>query len=131
MKKNILKSLFIIGAMFGVVAATTPALGVTCPGGTKHASETKSSYAECNTEDTNGDDGLMSRVRVIIEVVIGILGVVAVAMIILGGIQYATSQGNPEQIKKAKDIILYAVIGLIVALLAFAIVDFVLGNVFN
>ena len=52
---------------------------------------------------------------------------VAVIMIILGGISYATSQGDPSKVKKGKDTILYGIIGLIVALLAYAIVNFVLG----
>ena len=48
-------------------------------------------------------------------------------MIILGGISYATSQGDPGKVKKGKDTILYGIIGLVVALLAYAIVNFVLG----
>ena len=47
-------------------------------------------------------------------------------MIVIGGINYALSQGDPGKVKKAKDTILYGVIGLVVALLAFAIVTFVL-----
>ena len=47
--------------------------------------------------------------------------------IIIGGVKYMTSQGDAAKIKSAKDTILYAVIGLIVALLAFAITNFILG----
>ena len=70
---------------------------------------------------------LMGGIKLILTAVFSIIGVVAVVMIILGGISYATSQGDPGKVKKGKDTILYGVIGLIVALLAFAIVNFVLG----
>ena len=86
-------------------------------------------------EAQNGTDGvnpgangsLMDSIKLILNAVFGIIGVIAVIMIILGGISYATSQGDPGKVKKGKDTILYGVIGLIVALLAFAIVNFVLG----
>lgn len=58
-----------------------------------------------------------------------ILGAIAVVMVIIGGIRYTTSGGDPQQTKAAKDTVLYAVIGLVVALLAYAIVAFIV-NVF-
>ena len=73
------------------------------------------------------DTGLESQIGVILNAIIGVIGIVAVIMIILGGISYTTSQGDPGKTKKARDTILYGVIGLIVVLLAFAIVNFVLG----
>ncbi len=57
-----------------------------------------------------------------------IVGAVAVIFIIIAGIQYITSAGNPERAKRAKDTILYAIIGLVVALFATAIVNFVVGK---
>lgn len=65
----------------------------------------------------------------IINAVIGVLGVVAVVVVIIGGVTYMTSSGDAGKVKKAKDTILYGVIGLVVVALAFAIVNFVLGNV--
>lgn len=70
---------------------------------------------------------LMATVKVILNAVFAVIGIVAVIMVILGGVTYATSQGDPNKVKKGKDTILYGVIGLVVALLAFAIVNFVLG----
>ena len=52
-------------------------------------------------------------------------------MIIIGGIQYSTSAGDSGKVKKAKDTILYGIIGLVIALLAFAIVNFVLTQIFG
>ena len=73
----------------------------------------------------------MKRVQVIINVILSVLGIVTVIMIILGGVQYTTSAGDPAKVTKAKNTIMYGVIGLVIALLAFAIVNFVLANVFN
>ena len=65
----------------------------------------------------------------IINGVIGVLGLVAVVVIIIGGIQYMTSSGDAGKVKKAKDTILYGVIGLVICVLAFAIVNFVISNI--
>lgn len=82
--------------------------------------------AASNPEQCEGDD-LNSVIQVIINTIIFAIGMVSVIMIILGGISYATSQGDPAKVKKGKDTILYGIIGLVVALLAFAIVSFVLN----
>ena len=66
----------------------------------------------------------------IINAVTGVVGVIAVLMIVIGGINYATSSGDPGKTKKAKDTILYSAIGLVVALMAFALVNFVLAGAF-
>lgn len=79
-------------------------------------------------ETYTGGDTLGSDVTTIINAVIGVLGIVAVVVIIIGGVTYMTSSGDAGKVKKAKDTILYGVIGLIVVALAFAIVNFVIGN---
>ncbi len=65
----------------------------------------------------------------ILNGVIGVLGIVAVVVIIIGGISYMTSAGDAGKVKKAKDTILYGIIGLIICALAFAIVNFVISNI--
>ncbi len=57
-----------------------------------------------------------------------IVGVVAVIMIIVGGFRYITSAGNQEKVKSAKNIIIYAIIGLVIVALAQVIVKFVLNT---
>ena len=76
-----------------------------------------------------GEDDLPTKVINIINVVVGVLGIVAVIVIVMGGVTYMTSTGNPEKVKKAKNTILYGVIGLIVCALAFTIVNFVIKNI--
>ena len=61
----------------------------------------------------------------IIQVVLGLVGIVAVCVMIYGGFTYLTSTGNPAKIAKAKNILLYGVVGVVVAGLAYAIVFFV------
>jgi predicted benzoate:H+ symporter BenE len=54
-------------------------------------------------------------------------GVVATLTIIFAGIMYVTSEGNADKAKRAKNAILYGVVGLVVTLLAFSIVGFILN----
>ena len=85
-------------------------------------------YLEDDENYKNAD--LMGTLKNIINVIIGIVGFLAVVMIILGGISYTTSAGDASKVKKAKDTIMYGIIGLVIAILAFAIVNFVLSNLF-
>ena len=105
---------------------------VPCPKGSLRGENKKvNSISECNlAENHAGSTNLMETLNTIISVVVGVLGLLAVAMIIYGGFMYTTSAGDASKIKKAKDTITYGVIGLVIALLAFAIVNFVLKSVF-
>ena len=79
------------------------------------------------------DDSAEKRIKRILENVYFYAGILAVVVIIIGGIFYATSMGDPGKTKRAKETIMYASIGLIVVLLAFAITEFIInatqGNV--
>ena len=55
-------------------------------------------------------------------------GIIAVIVIIIGGIMYTTSAGNAGSVTKAKNMILFSVIGLVVILSAFALTNFVIGQ---
>ena len=61
--------------------------------------------------------------------VLSIAGLAAVGVIIYGGIKYLTAQGDPGKIKQASQIIAYALIGLIVVMLAGAITAFATGAI--
>lgn len=77
----------------------------------------------------SGSEDLTASVTSIINAVIAALGIIAVVIIIIGGIGYMTSSGDAGKVKKAKDTILYGVIGLVICVLAFAIVNFVIKNI--
>ena len=79
----------------------------------------------CNEEHT--EETLIETISNVLDTVYLWVGIIAVIFIIIGGVNYTMSQGDPGKVKKAKDTILYAVIGLIVSLLAFAITAFVLN----
>lgn len=79
--------------------------------------------------DAGEADSLDESVRGILNAVVGVLGLVCVVIIIIGGVNYMTSSGDAGKVKKAKDTILYGVIGLIICVLAFAIVNFVITNI--
>ena len=64
----------------------------------------------------------------LLATIAAIVGILAVIGIIIGGVQYAISAGDAGKVKRAKNTIMYSLIGLIVALLSWAIVNFVLGN---
>lgn len=70
-----------------------------------------------------------SIINSITNILFWIVGVASVGALIVGGLMYITSAGDPGRTKSAKDTIMYAVIGLIVAILAFAIVNFVLTRI--
>ena len=79
-------------------------------------------------ECTGKNCTLGATVKTVTDVLLFIVGAVAVITIILGGIRYVTSNGDSTQITAAKNTILYSVIGLVVALLAYAIVNFIIGQ---
>lgn len=69
-----------------------------------------------------------TNVTSVANAVFWIVGIVAVLFIIIGGISYALSAGDPGKISKAKDTVLYAIIGLVVVLVSFLVIQFVLGR---
>jgi len=81
-----------------------------------------------NTICKSSGDQAPSMIKSIINILLYVLGIIAVIMIIVGGMRYATSNGNASQLKEAKDTILYSVVGLVVAILSFSIVNFVLKS---
>ena len=80
----------------------------------------------CKKGQTEADAENM--VGKILQTVFMIVGIVAVIVIIIGGIMYSISQGDSGKITTAKNTILYAAIGLLVSVLSFAIVTFILTS---
>lgn len=116
--KNIKLTLLSLAAVVGIAVLTPVYVG-----------------ASAKSEITNGlnavNDGsstnLQANFRNIANVMLYVLGAIAVIMIIVGGIRYTTSAGDSARVKASKDTIMYAVVGLVVAIMAFAIVNFVVG----
>jgi len=83
---------------------------------------------EEQVKDINGNGNLRSDVGDVLNIIIYVIGIAAVIVIIIGGINIVMSQGDPSKVKKGKDAVLYGVIGLIVTISAWAIVRFVLNR---
>ena len=73
-----------------------------------------------------GGSGIVTTVT---NILLFIAGALAVIMIIWGGLRYATSAGNSANVTAAKNTVLYAIVGLIIAFLAFAVVNWILGAI--
>ena len=113
-----------------VVAPIAAAENVTCPGSTT----TAPTFAQCGTnsaQGTNtpsslfGDGTNQGLFKTIVNIMLFIVGAVAVIMLIIGGVRYVVSGGDQNAVTGAKNTILYAIIGIVVAVLAFAVVNFV------
>jgi ABC-type Fe3+ transport system permease subunit len=75
--------------------------------------------------DLFGAGGIFSTIT---SVLLFVVGAISVIMIVIGGLRYVISGGNSSAISAAKNTILYAVIGLVVAILAYALIHFVLTS---
>ncbi len=118
----------ILMAVFGLATAATIGMASVVPAFAADCT-TAAECAQIGVDSTGGTGGSASVgdiVKTIVNVLLYILGAVAVVMIVIGGIRYTISQGDSSALTSAKNTILYSVVGLVVALLAYAIVNFVL-----
>lgn len=87
---------------------------------------------KCNSESKvcqgTGKSSLFTLVENIINLLLTIIGIIAVIMIVIGGIRYTTSAGDPGQTKSARDTIIYAVVGLVIAIMSYGLVNWVIGR---
>jgi hypothetical protein len=74
-----------------------------------------------------GFGGILTTITGILLYVVGAL---AVIMVVVGGLRYAISGGNSVAVTAARNTVVYAIVGLVIAVLAYAIVNFVLGAIF-
>jgi hypothetical protein len=79
-----------------------------------------------NCDDPTINKGVSDLIRTAINLISIAVGIIAVIMVIIGGPKYITSQGDSNSINSAKNTLLYAIVGLVIALLAQVIVRFVL-----
>lgn len=75
-----------------------------------------------------GQGGQGGIFRTITNVLLFLIGAISVIMLIIGGIRYVVSGGDSTAVQNAKNTILYAIVGVVVAILAYAVVNFVIGS---
>ncbi|MBC7459224.1 hypothetical protein H7200_00745 [Candidatus Saccharibacteria bacterium] len=128
--KNALGSLF-FGSVLALVAVFSPLTPTTYAQSCDQGALTAASGVNCAQGDGTpsvlfGDGSIFTT---IVNVLLFIIGAISVIMLIIGGIRYTISAGDSGNVTAAKNTILYAIVGLVVAFLAFAIVNFVLGSI--
>lgn len=127
--KKIFQMIVMIVASLGVMSLVSAALVYADP-----ATEIKDGISAIDDrgldcKDASGNPRKCTfgdQVRTIVNLMLYILGAIAVVMIVIGGIRYTTANGESGNLKAAKDTILYSAVGLVVAIMAFAIVNFVI-----
>ena len=116
--KNVLKVILSV-VMVGVISLTglSTVSALTLQDGAE--------AAKCDgcPENLFGNTGVFKQVT---NTILYIVGIIAVIMLIIGGIKYVVSGGDSKKVTDAKNTVLYAIIGLVIAFLAFAIVNFVI-----
>lgn len=103
-------------------------IGGLCTGAELEFSENPT--GNCDTGD-DATQKINDLIRSVINLLSAIVGVIAVIMIIVGGLRYITSGGNDTSVTSAKNTILYAIIGLIIVALAQILVRFTLSKIAN
>ncbi len=71
---------------------------------------------------------LPATVTSVINILLFVAGLIAVIIIVVGGLRFVTSEGDAASANKAKNSVVYALVGLVLAVLAYAIVNFVLNG---
>lgn len=113
----------LIVAIFGVVAlAPVASVSALDPLGDVCANSTDS--AICDSKPDNAS----KLINDLINILLFIVGALAVIMIIVSGILYVTSSGDAGKVARAKNTLMYSIVGLVVAFIAFAIVNWVLAR---
>lgn len=105
-----------------LLVAPSYAADLTIQGGANSAQGTD------QQSDLFGNSGIF---KTITNTLLFVLGAISVIMIIVGGLRYVVSGGDSSAVNAAKNTILYAIVGVIVAILAYAIINFVIGSFTN
>lgn len=121
--KKILKVIAVLAVVVGLAAPLVQSIDV---GAATAAEQVKQGFDEVSAGENKN---LPGSVKTIINIMLYIIGIVSVVMIIYGGIRFAASGGNEKSTETGRKTLTYAVIGLVVAILAYAIVNFVISGV--
>ncbi len=119
------KHLSVISVILLSAVMSLSIINVCFAGGIPDACNLDPSFSELCDRGT--EDQLMTTVGNVLNAIYGIIAIIAVIMIVIAGIKYSTSQGDPGKVQGAKNTIMYAIIGLIITISAFAITNFILS----
>ena len=121
MKKSIISIAIMTCAVFGVSVLSTASLSGSVSAQVSKGIDTATT-SEMKGKSIDGDNGL---IKTVVNVLLWAVGVLSVIMIIFSGFRYITSSGDASKTKSAQSTLTYSVVGLIVAIMAYAIVNMV------
>ena len=110
----------------GAAAASDNGLGLRKGVGSAKGNDQVSCLFGSEKEGCTDGTGIF---QTIVNVILFIVGAVAVIMIVIGGGRYTVSNGDSNAVTGAKNTIMYAIVGLVVAIIAYALVNFVVVNI--
>ena len=124
MKKSIISIAIMICAVFGASVLSTASLSGSASAQISEGINTATT-SEMKGKSIDGDNGL---VKTVVNVLLWAVGILSVIMIIFSGFRYITSAGDASKTKCAQSALTYSVVGLIVAIMAYAIVNMVINR---
>ena len=124
MKKSIISIAIMTCAVFGVSVLSTTSLSGSVSAQVSKGIDTATT-SEMKGKSIDGDGGL---IKTVVNVLLWAVGILSVIMIIFSGFRYITSAGDASKTKSARSTLIYSVVGLIVAIMAWAIVNMVINR---
>ena len=121
MKKSIISIAIMTCAVFGTSVLSTASLSGSASAQVSEGINTATT-SEMKGKSIDGKDGL---IKTVVNVLLWAVGILSVIMIIFSGFRYITSAGDASKTKSAQSTLIYSVVGLIVAIMAYAIVNMV------
>lgn len=124
MKKSIISIAIMTCAVFGASVLSTASLPGSASAQVSEGINTATT-SEMKGKSIDGDNGL---IKTVVNVLLWTVGILSVIMIIFSGLRYITSAGDASKTKSAQSTLTYSVVGLIVAIMAYAIVNMVINR---
>ena len=124
MKKSIISIAIMTCAVFGASVLFTASLPGSASAQVSEGINTATT-SEMKGKSIDGKDGL---IKTVVNVLLWAVGILSVIMIIFSGFRYITSAGDASKTKSAQSTLIYSVVGLIVAIMAYAIVNMVINR---
>ncbi len=129
--KNFRKLAIIPVLAFLLIPLVVPLSASAAPDATQFTNSLESVGNSAYGGDVSSAPSLPEMIGQLINVALGLLGMVLLVLVIYGGYLWMTAGGNSEQVDKAKKIITNAVVGLVIIMASYAIANFVFGAVLN
>ncbi len=121
------KFLFLLGSLFLAIAflATIPQNSFAAVFDMSMSDGANSARGVDQAASLFGSTGIFTTIS---NVMLFLVGAVSVIMVVIGGLRYVISGGNTSNVGAAKNTILYAIVGLVISILAYAVINFVIGS---